>query len=436
MHKPCLWCLALLSSLLLLSDCLKSHADDWPQWRGPRRDGISTETGLLPQWPEDGPKLLWDSKKVNGGLGVGRGYSSVAVAKGRIFTLGDRKKDGFVFALDEVTGKQLWATRIAPGQGDGPRCTPTVDGDRVYALSRQGELVCLGVERGEVRWRKNFKDDFGGRMMSDWDYSESPLIDGDRLICTPGGDEATLVALDKYTGETVWQAAVPKGGGAGYASIVVAEVGGIRQYMTLLGSGLVSVGAKDGKLLWRYAKVANGTANIPTALVRGDLVFCSTGYNRGAALLRLVPVNGGVEAKEIYFLKGNVLQNHHGGMVLLGEHVYGGHGHNAGAPFCLGLKTGSFACGPEEQPGDGSAAVVYADGHLYLRYQDGVMALVEATPQAYRLKSQFNLPAHLGTPGWAHPVVANGRLYIRGNDVLLCYDLRASGKDTKEKPQE
>jgi outer membrane protein assembly factor BamB len=414
-----------LAAVLLLAAPLAAQENthkpyDWPQWRGPNRDGLSKETGLLKQWPEGGPKLLWTAK------GVGRAYSSVAVANGRIFTIGDRNKDCVVIALDEATGKELWATRIAPAQGDGPRSTPTVDGLNVYALSRQGELACLSVAKGEVRWHKSYKADLGGRMMSGWDYSESPLVDGDKLICTPGGDKAALVALNKYTGEVIWQAPVKDAGGAGYASPVVTEIGGIRQYITLLGrsGGIVGVDARDGRLLWRYNKMANGTANIPTPIVHGDLVFTSTGYGAGSALLQLVPTGSGIDVQERYFLKGRVLQNHHGGLVLVGDYIYGGHGHNDGQPFCLSMKTGKFGWEPRRGPGAGSAAVVYADGELYFRYENGVMALIEATPQEYRLKSTFELPRSTGTPSWPHPVVANGRLYIRGNNVLLCYDVK------------
>ncbi len=397
----------------------------WPQFRGPNRDNRSLETGLLREWPQDGPRLLWNSKTINKGKGVGRGYSSVSVAGGRIFTIGDRGKDDLVFALDEASGRELWATRIAQGQGDGPRSTPTVDGDRVFALSRQGELVCLDAASGSVRWRKSFKKDLGGRMMSGWDYSESPLVDGDRLIVTPGGDDAALVALDKRNGEVIWKAKMPNCGGAGYASVVVAEVGGVRQYVTLFRKGLVSVRARDGKMLWCYERIANGTANIPTAIVKGDLVFTSTGYGTGAALLRMVPTgDGGVTVQEEYFLKGNKLQNHHGGMVLVGDYLYGGHGHNNGMPFCLDVKAGTFKWGPVRGPGTGSSTVLYADGKLYYRFENGVMALVEATPRGYHLISSFQLPNYTGTPSWAHLVIANGRLYVRGNDVLLCYDLR------------
>ncbi len=420
-HLLCLALSLFIALPLAADDAPRQGKHDWPRWRGPNNDGVSTETGLLKEWPKGGPRIVWVAK------GVGRGYSSVAVAGGRVFTLGDHKGDCSVFALDETNGKELWATHIAPGQGDGPRCTPTVDADRVYALSRQGKLACLGAAKGDVKWRKDYKKDLGGRMMSGWDYSESPLVDGDRLICTPGGDGAALVALNKYTGELIWKAPLPKTGGSGYASIVIAEVGGIRQYITLLGrsGGIVGVDARDGRLLWRYNKMANGTANIPTPIVHGDLVFASTGYGAGSALLKMVPDGqGGIAIEEQYFLRGDTLQNHHGGVVRVGEYVYGGHGHNDGQPFCLNLKTGEFAWEPVPGAGSGSAAVVYADGNLYFRYQNGVMALVEATPQAYRLKSSFTLPRYVGTPSWPHPVVANGCLFIRGNDVVVCYDVK------------
>jgi outer membrane protein assembly factor BamB len=417
----------LLATVAVAGEATVDTSRDWPQWRGPHRDAVSAETGLLREWPKGGPRLLWNSRKVNGGRSVGTGYSSIVVAGGRIFTMGDHQGSEYVFALNEKTGKHLWGTRIGNGWGDGgPRCTPTVDGDRLYALTPHGDVVCLGVARGDIRWHKNYGKDFGGRMMSGWGYSESPLVDGDKLICTPGGDQAALVALNKTTGKLIWKAPIKNTGGAGYSSIVVADVGGIRQYVTILGhsGGVVGVAAKDGKFLWRYNRMVNGTANIPTAVVKDDLVFCSTGYGAGAALLRLVPSqDGSVDVNEVYFLQGNKLQNHHGGVVMVGDHIYGGHGHNEGFPFCLNVKDGSFAWRPERGAGGGSAAVVYADGCLYFRYQDNVMALVDASPGGYRLISQFNLPGGLGT-GWAHPVVVHGKLFIRGQDQVLCYDVK------------
>jgi outer membrane protein assembly factor BamB len=407
-----------------------SKFSDWPQWRGPARDGISKETGLLKEWPEGGPKLLWDSRKVNGGSSVGTAFSSLAIAKGKIYTQGDSKGAdgkgaGYAFCLDAETGKQLWKTKVGPAQGDGPRCTPTIDGNRVYTLTRQGLLACLDAETGTINWQKDFKKDFGGHMMSGWDYSESPTIDGNKLVCTPGGKDAAMIALNKLTGDVYWKCQAPVNSGAGYASIVIADVGGVRQYITLMGRelGLIGVDAETGKFLWSYKRIANGTANIPTAIVKDDLVFTSTGYGTGTALLKLIPDGeGGITAKEQYFLPGNKLQNHHGGVIMIGDYVYGGHGHNQGKPFCLEWKTGKFAWTPQEGPGRGSAAVVCADGMLYFRYESGEMALIEATPTGYNLKSSFR--PQINGNGWPHPVVYHGRLYLRGSDQILCYDIK------------
>ncbi len=418
---------------------------DWPQWRGPHRDAISSETGLLKSWPKGGPALLWDSRKVNGGQSVGTAYSSMSITQGKIFTMGDqsvpvvkefkkgdkiikkteRVGSGYVFCLDAETGKEIWKTKVGPAQGDGPRCTPTIDGDRVYSTTRQGILTCLKVKDGSLLWQKEFKKDFGGRMMSGWDYSESPTIDGDKLICTPGGKEAVMIALNKLTGDVYWKCQAPVGSGAGYASIVKAEVGGVKQYITLMGTelGLIGVEAETGKFLWSYTKAIKGVAHIPTALVRGEYVFTSCGYGAGAALLKIVPDGkGGANVVEQYYLKAGQLQNHHGGMVMLGDYIYGGHGHDNGMPFCLEWKTGKFAWGPERGAGGNSAGVLYADGHLYFRYHSGDVALIEASPKGYNLVSTFR--PQIGGNGWPHPVIYHGRLYLRGADQILCYDIK------------
>lgn len=253
-------------------------ANDWPSWRGPNRDAVSPETGLLDSWPEQGPPLAW---RIDG---LGKGYSSVAIADGRIFTMGERRKSADLIALDLQDGRELWATPVGGGS---PNCTPTIDGDLVYALGRNGDLLCADVSTGRPVWRLNFEKDFGGRMMSGWGYSESPLVDGDRLICTPGAPDAVLVALGKRTGKTIWKAALPddlgsKGkDGAGYSSVVISHGGGVKQYVQLTGRGVISVAADDGRFLWSYNRIANGTANIPTPIVTGDYVFCSTGYGEG-----------------------------------------------------------------------------------------------------------------------------------------------------------
>ena len=267
-------------------------------------------------------------------------------------------------------------------------------------------------------------------MMSGWGYSESPLVDGDRVLCTPGGPEAMVVALDKLTGKDIWRAAAPNLGpkgkdGAGYSSMVVSEACGIKQYVQLVGRGVIGVRASDGKLLWSYNDVANGTANIPTPLVSGDQVFCSTGYRTGSALLKLTAEGDGIKCEEQYFLTGEKLQNHHGGMILKDGYVYCGHAHNSGFPICVEMATGKIVWGGDERgPGSGSAAVTYADGHLVFRYQSGEVALIEATPSGYHLKGSFK-PVYVSKdPCWSVPVVIGGRMYLRDQDKLMCYDVR------------
>jgi outer membrane protein assembly factor BamB len=402
---------------------------EWPQWRGPNRDGLSKDTGLLSQWGPSGPPLAWKAS----GLGVG--FSSVAVTGGRIYTMGDRNGVQSLLALDQAGGRLVWSARVGPTWDDqmgGPRGTPTVDGGLVYAIGTEGDLVCVEAAGGKEHWRKSLPRDFGGRMMSMWKFAESPLVDGDQVVFTPGGPQAYLVALDKRTGRELWRTAAPPIGprgreGAGYSSIVVSTGAGVRQYVQLTGRGLVGVRADTGAVLWSYNRVANDVANIPTPIVKGDLVFASTGYQAGSVLLKLTPAAGGVQAQEVYFLDARTLQNHHGGLVLVGDHVYGGHGHNRGFPIAVELATGKVAWGGDiRNAGTGSAAVTFADGHLYFRYQNGVVLLIEATPQAYREKGSFTLP-DVSAPSWPHPVVTGGRLYLREQDALYAYDVRRGG---------
>jgi outer membrane protein assembly factor BamB len=402
-------------------------AGDWPQWRGPRRDAVSTEKNLLKEWPAGGPPLVWNSAQVNDGKngGLGATWSSVVVAGGRLFTMGCKDRQCFVSCLEEATGKRVWETRIDAG-ADHPHSTPTVDGDKVYALSLSGQLVCLDTAKGSVVWKKDLEKEFKGKRALFAGYSESPLIDGDKIVCCPGADQATMVALKKLTGETIWTASIQGAGEASHSSIVIAEVGGIRQYVTLAGSkavGLVGVSAATGKLLWSYHGAAGGSAQIPTPIVKGDRVFTVTGYSGGSSLLQLVPDGDGIKVKELYHLPGTILENLQGGFVLVGDKIYGGHGQSDGQPFCLDMPSGKFDWKPVRGAGKGSAGVVYADGHLYFRYEDNIMALIEATPAGYKLKSKFQMPGDLDT-GFPHPVIAHGRLYIRVKDAVLCYDLR------------
>ena len=399
---------------------------NWPQWRGPKRDGISSETGLLTSWPAAGPPLAWTAK------GLGAGFSSVAVVGGRILSMGDQRDGQYVIALNEDTGARLWATRIGGRHDDqygGPRATPTVDGDLVYVTDTDGDVVCLEAATGKERWRRSMPRDFGGRMMSSWMFAESPLVDGDRVVVTPGGSKAAMVALDKLTGKDIWRASFGSIGsngadGAGYSSIVISNGGGVKQYVQLMGRGLVSIRASDGWFMWGVNSVANDVANIATPVVSGDYVFASTGYGTGSVLVQLAADGTGrVNATEKYFLAARTLENHHGGFVLIDGVVYGGNGHNNGFPFALDLVSGKMLWDRARGAGTGSAAVTAADGHLYFRYQNGVMALIAANPKQYQLKSSFEIPS-VTHPSWSHPVVTGGRLYLREQDALYAYNIK------------
>jgi len=415
---------ALALVTVFLTGAAMAAVPDWPQFRGPQRDGRSGETGLLKQWPDGGPKLLWKIE------GVGKGYSTVSIAGGRIFTMGDLKRGDselqYIIALDLKTQKEFWTSPVGPPHPSGPRCTPTVDGNLVYAIGTSGDLICAEAATGKVVWRKNFEKDFGGRMMSMWKFSESPLIDGEKLVCTPGGKDATIVALNKNTGELIWRCGIPEIGdrgkdGAGYSSIVISEACGVRQYVQIMGRGAISVAADDGRFLWGYNKIANETANIPNPQVRGDYVFVTTAYATGAALLKLSRDGNAVKAEEAYFLDPKQFQNHHGGVVLVGDHLYGGHGHGEGLPTCLEFLTGKIAW-KAEAPAKGSAAVLYADGHLLFRYESGPLYLIEATPESFKVKGRFDPPTGKD-PAWPHPVIHDGKLYLRHHNLLMCYEL-------------
>lgn len=415
----------LLLILLLPAAAVSARAADWPHWRGRNRNAVSTETGLLKSWDNTLPPLAWSTS------GIGEGYSSVVVVDRWLYTTGRVGDEVVSLALDVTTGEEVWRTKIGETSRN-VMSTPTVDGDLVFALDPDGDLACLKSSDGAIVWQRSLAEDFDGRLMSSRGYGESPLIDGDKLICTPGGRDAMIVALQRDTGQTLWTCAVPElgeagGDGAGFSSIVVSKAAGVRQYVQLIGRGLIGVDSETGEFLWGYNDIANERANIPTPLVVGDLVFASNGYNAGSVLLRIErsEVSPGIRATEVYRLGAARFQNHHGGFVLIDGHIYGGHGSNNGLPTCVELKTGK-AVWKKRGPGTGSAAVVAADGCLYFRYQDGVMALIEATPEEYRLRGSFEIPG-AGGDSWSHPVVSHGRLLLREQDRVFAYTLSASG---------
>jgi outer membrane protein assembly factor BamB len=346
--------------------------------------------------------------------------------------MGDRNGSQQLIALSDSDGREIWSARVGPTWDDeygGPRGTPAVSDGMVYAVGTEGDLVAVDAATGQERWRRNFGRDFGGQMMSSWKFAESPLIDGDRIVVTPGGSNAIMVALDKRTGKDIWRAKMgsfPSRGpnGAAYSSVVISNGGGVKQYIQLVGKGVISVRASDGWFMWGYGDVANNVANISTPIVSGDHVFASTGYGTGSALLKISAQGDRATASEVYFLDPGTFQNHHGNMVLINGTIYAGHGHNQGFPIALELASGKVLWGGRlRNAGQGSAAVAYADGHLYFRYQNGVMMLIEASPQAYREKGSFQIP-NVRNPSWSHPVIINGRLYLREQDSLYVYDVR------------
>ena len=384
---------------------------EWPQWRGPDRNGVSKETGLLKSWPAKGPEQLWSIS------GLGDGYGTVAIAGGRIYVQGGKGKDSVVYCLD-LNGKTLWTAplgaRLDQDRGGGPRGTPTVDGELLYALSEDGDLKCLRVKDGSAAWHKNIIADFHGSNPH-WLLSESPLLDANKLIVSPGGPKAGIVALDKATGKDVWMSK-ELSDPAGYSSCIAADVDGVRTYMTLTARAGVGVRASDGKLMWRYERVANRTANVATPIYADKKVFYTSAYGTGCALLDLKANDGALKAEESYFNRD--MQNHHGGVVLVNGYLYG---FSNAILTCLEYATGKVVW-KDRSVGKGS--VTYADGNLYLLGETNVAGMAKASPDAYQELGRFNI-ADQGWPSWAHPVVCGGRLYLRNQGMLMCYNVKA-----------
>jgi outer membrane protein assembly factor BamB len=390
-------------------------AADWPQWQGADRTRMSKETGLLKEWPAAGPPVIWTANN------LGTGYGSMAVVGDRVFLQGARGPSSFVIALNRADGMEVWAKAIGPidtrmrtNMGAGPRGTPTVDGDRLYVLTEAGDLACLKTDGSPV-WQLNILKDFGGSQLQ-WMISESPLVDGPHLVVSPGGPGAGIVKLDKMTGKTVWTSK-ELSDPAGYSSITVANIQGVRTYMTFTARAGVGVRASDGKLMFSYAKAANNVANIATPVFSNDKVFFSSAYGAGGGLLALTVKDGEVAATEVYHTPN--MRNHHGGMVLVDGYLYG---FSDLILTCLEFATGNVMW-RDRSVGKGS--VTYADGHLYIQGENSMVGLAEASSTGYREKGRFSIPEK-GQLSWAHPVISDGRLYVRNQDTLLVYDIKAA----------
>ena len=411
-RTPWTFAVAIVLGAATLAGQAPPASTDWPQWRGPDRSGISRETGLLKQWPPSGPVALWSA------AGLGNGYGSVAVKGTQLFVQGLKGRDSVVTSLGRADGKPLWTRVIGLGgdndRGPGPRSTPTVDGDRLFVLTESGDLAALRAQDGGVVWQRNILKDFRGQNIS-WLISESPLVDGDKVIVTPGGRGAGMVALEKTTGKTIW-VAKELSDEAGYSSPIVADIGGVRTVMTLTSAAGVGVRASDGKLMWRNRSPANGTANATTPVFSNNTVFYTSSYGTGGALMSLMAQGEEVRAQEVYFTRD--MQNHHGGVIVIGSTLYGFHNSIMAA---LDLPTGKSLW---RNRSVGKGAITYADGLFYILSEDHVMGLAEATPSGYRERGRFPITDQ-GWPSWAHPVVSGGRLYIRNQGTLLAYDVRA-----------
>jgi outer membrane protein assembly factor BamB len=400
---------AVTSALVLSLSAMVSNraVDDWPQWRGPNRDGISPETGLLKDWPQGGPPLAWKA------TGAGEGYSSFAVTQGRVYTLGARGNTEYVLAYEAETGKRLWEVahgrRFSNDRGDGPRATPTIDGDRIYAFGASGDMSALDAATGKVAWKVNVLPEYGGANIT-WGLSESPLVLSDRILINAGG---TIVALRKTNGSVIWRSA---GDEAGYSSAVLHKIGTINQAIFFTSRRVLGVDVNSGRQLWNYTKVANNTANIATPIVRGNHVFVSSAYGTGGALLELASSGNDVSVREVYFTRR--MMNHHATSILVGDYLYG---FDNAILTALKFDTGEVAW---QNRSVGKGSLAFADERLYLYSENGVVGLAEASPTGYREHGRFELRTG-NLPTWSHPVVSGGKLFLRDQDTIYAYDVRA-----------
>ncbi len=388
-----------------------SAAPYWPRFHGPNFDNISPDKGLLRSWPPQGPPLRWKAS------GIGEGYSSVTLADGRIFTAGNIGEKTFVTALS-LSGKILWQAENGPAwtkSYPGTRGTPTVDGPRLYHLSPLGQLSCFQSATGKLLWTVNILQRFRSKYPT-WALAESVLVDGNHVICCPGGPEVSVVALDKLTGKIVWTAPSTNDL-AGYASPSIGTFGGRRIVFTMNAKAVIGVDASTGELLFRHEHITSWDVNVLTPIFRDGYLFICSGYGTGAKLLRLIPAGKKFDVEVLWAER--TFDNHHGGVIYLDGYLYGSN--HRGQWMCLNFATGEVMY---RHSGVGKGSLTYADGMLYVLSERGVVGLVEASPRDHRVISQFRLPPDGTGPSWAHPVVIGGTLYIRHGDILYAYDVQ------------
>jgi len=411
-----------LLAMLIFVD--RTAADDWPHWRGPDRNDQSSEKGLLKKWPAAGPKQIWLFK--NAGLG----YAGFSIVGEQLFTMGLEDNLEFALCLNAKTGQELWRTPVVDrafknNWGDGPRSTPSVDGDFVYNMFADGTLVCLNKTDGAIVWKVEMQD-FGGKTPN-WGYAESPLVDGDQVVCTPGGKQGTILALNKRTGEKIWQS-VPvtkdmegeqsAAAQAHYASLLPIEFDGVRQYVQLTEIAVIGVAAADGKLLWQIDWPGR-VAVIPSPIFSDGKVYVTSGYNVGSKLIEL---GTGNSATELWYQKA--MQNHHGGVVQIGDYFYGS---SDKAFVCQDRESGEMKWAERRIK---KGALAYADGLFYhVQEDDGQVLLFSADETRAIAKGAFTLTPQTERRDpkgriWVHPVISNGKLYLRDQEIIYCYDIK------------
>ena len=417
----------ILACLLFVNTSSAQHAD-WPQWRGPNRDGKAAEQELLQEWSDDGPKQVWEFKN------AGAGYSAVSVVDGKLFTLGERDNGCIAMCIDLKTGDPIWERKFADagqdddyntGWGGGPRSTPTVDGDQVFVLSDLGVLAALSKDSGDVQWSIDLVGEHGGAVPK-WGYSESPLVDGDRVMITPGGAEF-MIGVDRKTGKKVWQS-TGVDVGAQYVSIMRGSVGDQSYYVTASKKGLVAFDTASGKKLFSDDATANGVAVVPTPILAGDSLYHSSAYGAGNTLLKLSASPSGIDVESVYALQGKTMENHHGGYVLVDGVIYGFTKANGGNWTAQEMSSGKTLWEEKIRP-NRSGSISYADGRLYC-YNDkeGSVILVEPSRNGFLSKGKLTLPEQTEIPRgkgaiWAHPVIADQTLFIRDQDLIYAFDI-------------